>query len=94
MNSVGEALYFGVPLAVVPQMSEQMIVGRRVEELGGGLCVMKEDVTAERLRGAVRRLLTEESFRIAAGAVRESFLKAGGPGSAADAIAAFVRKRR
>jgi MGT family glycosyltransferase len=33
MNSVCESLYHGVPMAVVPQMSEQAIIGRRVEEV-------------------------------------------------------------
>jgi MGT family glycosyltransferase len=30
MNSVSESLYYGVPVVVVPQMSEQELVGRRV----------------------------------------------------------------
>jgi GMP synthase (glutamine-hydrolysing) A subunit len=66
MNSVNEGLYHGVPLLVVPQMSEQAMVGRRVEELGAGIYLAKEDVTAERLRGSVRRLLSEDGFRLRA----------------------------
>ena len=94
MNSVSESLYHGVPLVVVPQMSEQAMVGRRVEELGAGLYVAREDVTADRLRESVQRLLTEDQFRRQAARVRESFQNAGGVASAAGAILSFTRDRR
>ena len=41
MNSVSESLHHGVPLVLVPQMGEQEIVARRVEDLGAGLCSPK-----------------------------------------------------
>jgi MGT family glycosyltransferase len=91
MNSVTESLYHGVPLLVIPQMSEQEIVGRRTEELGAGLCLAKADVTAGRIREAVQRLLAAEEFRRQAGLIRDSFLAAGGVARAADAIGAFTR---
>lgn len=90
MNSVCESLYYGVPLVVVPQMSEQEIIGRRVEELGAGLYLSKPEVTADRLRESVQRLLLEDGFRRQAGVVRESFVAAGGVSRAADAIRRFV----
>lgn len=91
MNSVSESLSYGVPMVVVPQMGEQAIVGRRVEQLGAGLCLRKEEATAERLRESVRRLLDEDRFRRQADVIRRSFLAAGGPSRAADAILAFTR---
>jgi len=42
MNSVSESLYCGVPVVVIPQMGEQAVVGRRVEQLGAGLYLAKE----------------------------------------------------
>jgi MGT family glycosyltransferase len=91
MNSVSEGLFYGVPLVVVPQMGEQAIVGRQVEQLGAGLCLTKKEVTASALRESVRRLLEEEPFRRQADVVRRSFLDAGGAARAADAILAFTR---
>jgi len=91
MNSVSESLYHGVPVVVVPQMSEQAMVGRRVEELGAGLFIAKDQVTAERLRESVQRILAEERFRRQAGVVRESYLSAGGMARAVDAILKFTR---
>ena len=91
MNSVGESLSNGVPIVVVPQMGEQEIVGRRVEELGAGLYVAKTEATPERLRASVRRLLTDDRFRQQAAVVRQSFQTAGGVARAAGAIQAFTR---
>src|SRR4051812_31000245 len=94
MNSVGESLSFGVPVVVVPQMGEQEIVGRRVEQLGAGLFLPKAAVTAEALRAAVRRVLSDESYRQQAAEVGETFRAAGGVRRAADAILAFTRGSR
>jgi MGT family glycosyltransferase len=90
MNSVGESLYHGVPVLVVPQMSEQEMVGRRVEELGAGLYLANDEVTTEKLLGSVQRLLGEARFRRQAALVRDSFHAAGGAARAADAIMAFT----
>jgi MGT family glycosyltransferase len=91
MNSVSESLSNGVPMTVVPQMGEQAIIGRRVAQLGAGICLMKGEVTAVRLRESVQRLLTDDSFRQQADAIRRSFLDTGGTARAADAIRAFTR---
>jgi MGT family glycosyltransferase len=92
MNSVSESLFHGVPMTVVPQMGEQAIIGRRVAQLGAGICLIKEEVTAARLRESVQRLLTDDTFRQQADTIRRSFLDAGGTSRAADAIRAFVAK--
>jgi MGT family glycosyltransferase len=92
MNSVSESLYHGVPLIVVPQMGEQEVVARQVEALGAGLYLAKKDVTPDRLRQAVKRVLGDERFRAQAALVRESFEAAGGAAHGADAILAFTRR--
>ena len=90
MNSVSESLYYGVPLVVIPQMSEQEMVGRRVEELGAGLYLAKQEATPARLRESVERVLAEGRFREQAAVVRQSFHAAGGAARAADAVLAFT----
>jgi MGT family glycosyltransferase len=94
MNSVSESLYFGVPLVVIPQMSEQETVGRRVEELGAGVYLAKQDVTAARLRESVERVLADGRFREQAAAVQQSFHTAGGAARGAEAILAFTWMKR
>jgi MGT family glycosyltransferase len=90
MNSVSESLYCGVPLIVVPQMSEQELVGHRVAALGAGVYLSKAEVSASALHDAVAHVLAVDRFRVQVGVVRDSFLAAGGPARAADAIAAFT----
>ena len=91
MNSVSESLYHGVPLVMVPQMGEQEIVARQVERLGAGVYLAKKDVTPDRLRESVLRVLNEGRFRAQAALVRASFEGAGGVERAADAILEFTR---
>jgi MGT family glycosyltransferase len=86
MNSASESLYYGVPAVVIPQMSEQEIVGRRVEELGAGVFLAREDVTPQSLRSSVQRVLADEAFRAKARAIGDSFRASGGVARAADAV--------
>ena len=93
MNSVSESLYYGVPLVVIPQMGEQEIVGRRVEELGAGLYLAKAKADGGTLRDVGRagpRGRAVSATRPAV--VRESFLAGGRRRrAAADAIMAFTQ---
>jgi MGT family glycosyltransferase len=93
MNSVSESLHYGVPLLVVPQMGEQELVGRRVEQLGAGLCLAKEKLTPAALKTSVDRLLAERTFRDRAAEIGQSFQAAGGSTRGAAAILDFVRAR-
>ncbi len=92
MNSVSESLYNGVPMVVVPQMGEQEVLARQVQRLGAGLCIPKQEVTAERLRQSVQRVMSDNSFREQAARVRESFDAAGGVARGADAIQTFINR--
>jgi len=94
MNSVNESLFHAVPVVVIPQMSEQEIVGRRVEELGAGVFIAKESVTPERLRESVEQVLNDDGFAARAQRLSTSLRAAGGASRAADAVQALVRSRR
>lgn len=93
MNSVSESLYHGVPVVVVPQMAEQVIVGQRAEELGAGMCLTKDQTTPEHLRASVNRLVGDGRFRRQAAVLGQSLRTAGGAARAADVIQAFVTGR-
>ena len=93
MNSVSESLFNAVPLVVIPQMSEQEIVGRRVEELGAGVFLGKDSVTPGRLRSSVEQVLRDDGFAANAQRLSSSLRAAGGVTRAADAIQALVRSR-
>ena len=90
MNSVSESLRYGVPMVTVPQMGEQAIVSRRVEQLGAGVYLANADVSPERLRLGVRRLLAEARFREQAARIGATLLSAGGTAKAASLVREFA----
>ncbi len=86
MNSVNEALYFGVPLLLYPQMSEQAMVARRVEALGAGRILPRSSLRPPGLRAASLALLHDPRYRERARWIGESLTEAGGPAEAAHLV--------
>ncbi|WP_400164503.1 macrolide family glycosyltransferase [Brevibacillus sp. TJ4] len=93
MNSASEGLYYGVPLIVLPLGSDQPIVARRVAEIGAGVQLNREGLTAEKLREAADYVLHDASMRRACQEVGESFREAGGYHRAVEEIFAYKRLR-
>lgn len=89
MNSVSESLYFGVPLVMLPQTSEQKGVAHRVAQLGAGLALSRTDAAA--IRAAVEQILSDASYRTNAAAIGESFQNCPGAKGAADKILSVCR---
>ena len=86
MNSVSESLYFGVPVLVIPHMAEQMVIARRVEQLGAGVHMKKADATSQRIGDAVHSLMADEAYRRNSRLIGDSFRAAGGVKRAADEV--------
>ncbi len=91
MNSVSEALYFGVPLLMLPKTKEQAGVAERVRQLGAG--ILLEKPSPEAIRHGMDRLLKEPEFRKNAESIAASFRNCGGSGAAADKIEACCQRR-
>jgi len=90
MNSVSEALYYGVPLVMLPQTKEQEGVAERVLQLGAGIRL--QAVSPEAIRQAIDTLLKDSAYGKNAEAIAESFRRCGGPKAAADKIEACCAK--
>jgi MGT family glycosyltransferase len=90
-NSVHEALYYGVPLVLVPQMFEQAMNAHQVVVNGAGICLDPAALTPERLRQAVDAAMIDPSFRQNAERVGATLRAAGGAPRAADEILAWRR---
>ncbi len=84
MNSVSEALYCKVPLVLFPQTSEQRGVANRTAELGAGVMLNRPDAAS--ISAAVKKVVSEPSFREAASRISESFRRSGGAKRAAEAV--------
>lgn len=93
MNSVNEALYYNVPLIVIPQAADQPFVGKRVEALEAGLMLPKATLTAKQLRDAVDHLLSESFNREPLFRLGESLRTAGGKHKAMEEIRRFKLAR-
>lgn len=76
MNSVSEALYFGVPLILFPQTPEQGAVAKRTAELGAGLKL--KSIREQDILKCITRIIKEPSFKSNALKVSESFKNSGG----------------
>ena len=85
MNSVMESLYFGVPLVVIPQMIEQEMTAQRCAELGLGIALDPNNLTAETLRTAVDHVHNTPTFREHVHAMQQTVRAAGGYQRAGDA---------
>ncbi len=91
MNSVNEALYYNVPLIVVPQGEDQPWIAKRVADLGAGKMLSNNQISVERLRRMAQEILIQPAYAQAAAIIGESLRTAGGYQKAADEIEAFKR---
>ncbi|WP_312471589.1 macrolide family glycosyltransferase [Neobacillus sp.] len=89
MNSTHEGLYYGVPLIVIPQSADQPIIAGQVTNIGAGIKLHMQSLTANQLREAVDHVLNDPSFHKAVANIRESFQKSGGYYQAVDDIFEF-----
>jgi MGT family glycosyltransferase len=76
MNSTNEALYYGVPLIVVPFFGDQPVIAQRVEERGAGLVMDHSALTSSAVATNVDRLLNEPRYRAGAAEIQAD-LRAG-----------------
>lgn len=81
MNSVSEALYFGIPLVLFPQTTEQHGVANRVKELNAGKFL--EDINIENIRNTVLEVLNSKEIKENAQKISDSFKECGGAKEAA-----------
>ena len=63
MNSVSEALTYGVPMVVIPFMADQPTNARRIEELGVGKRLEYKKVSSEALRETVMDVLEDKCIK-------------------------------
>ncbi len=84
MNSVSESLYFGVPLIMLPQTSEQGGVSERVNQLGAGIKLDKTD--AQSILEAINKIFMDSTYKQNAASISESFKRCSGAKGAADKI--------
>jgi len=98
MNSVHEALIYGVPLVVVPHHLEQLLNGKRVAETGTGILLGNKypygRVTAPELRSALDTVLSDPSYCQQAEHYGQTLKDAGGYLQAVSEIEAYIGEKQ
>ena len=64
MNSVNEALLYGVPMVLLPYHAEQKMIAKMVCKLGAGVQYNIKKITSEQLYLATNQLLTDSKYKI------------------------------
>ena len=88
MNSASEALYYGVPLVMLPQTNEQGAVAERTAQLGAGIKLCKTDPAS--IRAAVNQVLSDRNYQKSAAVISDNFQSCTGAKGAADKIEAVI----
>ncbi|MEV6899252.1 nucleotide disphospho-sugar-binding domain-containing protein [Amycolatopsis sp. NPDC051372] len=86
MNSIMEALSLAVPLVTLPQVPEQALNARRVQELGLGEVLDSEALTPELVRETVDRVAGDPVVHDRPAWMAKEITAAGGAKAAADAV--------
>ena len=86
INTTLESLSNGVPLVAIPISNDQPAVAARIAWTGTGEVIPLSKVSVEKLQKAIKRVLTEGSYKKNALRLQESIKRAGGVSQAADII--------
>lgn len=92
MNSVQQALFYGVPVVVIPATGEHKLIAQRVNELGVGIILDKESVTVQCLKRAVDELVSSANYRERCHAYSKLSTAAGGVELAASEIEQYLHR--
>jgi len=90
-STILSALQAGVPLVVVPTNWDKPDNARRVVEAGVGIRLAPRNCTADALRAAVQKVLSEPLYRRNAQRIAEALARAPGPRGAAELLEGLAR---
>lgn len=91
MNSISEALYFDVPVVMIPLMNDQHSIAERVKEIGAGPILDIHNLSIRGLQQAVNEVLKNPDYKENAKRVSQSFHEAGGYAKASSEVLKFSR---
>ncbi|MEY3828143.1 MAG: hypothetical protein RLZZ148_2971, partial [Cyanobacteriota bacterium] len=86
MNTTLGALSSGVPIVAIPITNEQPGIASRIARTGVGEVLLLRNLTASNLQAAIKRVLTEDSYKKNALRLKAAIEKAGGVKRAADIV--------
>ena len=93
MNSVNEAMYYGVPMLVVPMGNDQPTVANRITELGIGKRMNRRKLSPESLKSAAFNILSNIKYKTTIETFKQDMINAGGNSLAAYEIIDYIRNK-
>ena len=93
MNSTSEAMYFGVPLIVVPQVANQPIVEKRIEDLELGRVINKNNIASNIIRNYANEILNDDRYKDNMMKMRTKVRQAGGENRAVELINDLLKEK-
>ena len=86
LNTTLESLSNGVPMVAIPVANDQPAVAARIAWTGAGQFIPLSGLNVPRLRAAIQRVLTQDSYKQNALKLQEDICRAGGVSRAADIV--------
>jgi MGT family glycosyltransferase len=94
LNSVGEAINYGVPMLLFPLMNDQFLTAKQAAGKGCGIVLDMKKMTASIVREKANEVLDDPDYRKSCKVLRQSFLETGGIKKAADYIEEFISAQK
>jgi zeaxanthin glucosyltransferase len=90
MNTTLESLSNGVPMVATPVMNDGLGIAARIAYTGVGEVVSLKELNVPKLRSAIVKVLTQESYKQRAIEMQQAIVRSGGVKKAADIIEQVV----
>lgn len=90
LNSITEALYYGVPMVVIPATTDQPANAARIVELKLGKRLNRKSITVENLKNTTMSVMTDDKIRRNVLDIQRKMDTAGGNKYGSDLIISYV----
>lgn len=90
VNSVHEALYYGIPVLCIPQGGDQYNNGFRIQSQGLGISIRPNELTIDKLHTSVDDLLNKQEYKRNLFRVKRLLREGGGAKKGADLVELYA----
>lgn len=94
LNTVLDALTFGLPLVAIPITFEQPAIAARIQWTGVGEVIPANQLSVSKLRTTVQKVLADDRYTKNASKIKESISKGGGVETAADIVEKAITTKK
>ena len=89
MNSVTEAIKYGVPMILIPMSGDEPSVAKALVEMGAGILLDRSNINDIVLKSTVEHMMEDDSYQRQCSVFRDKYIEAGGGKAAVSAICEY-----